>query len=209
MRSGRRRRAAGVAWIWPATRARSSTGDARAARPIDLAALPPHPSPMSRHHLAVVVLPLLSFACAGGGEEPFCELPGELPTVDDVEDGKGAASRDGASWSETASWSATTATVTIGLLDIIVDKDEEGASVRGLFEDGTYPICVRIGERSESVGQANYVEGGFVSDGSHEGSISLLANEDGILVGRFSFSLANPGGTEMTFEDGVFRATER
>jgi hypothetical protein len=150
-------------------------------------------------------------ACAGtdGTAEDFCDLPGDIPTTDDVGDGRGLAQKDGETFNEAGTYSTGSMSVTIGLLDMTVDRTEEGDSVRTLFEDDAFPICVKVRDRSETSGQVNFVDGGFVTDASHTGSVSMLSLEDGILTGRFSFTLANTAGSEMTFEDGVFRVGAR
>jgi hypothetical protein len=151
----------------------------------------------------------LGTGCATGGVEDFCDLPGDVPTTDDVGDGRGTAQKDGASFDEAGTYSTGSMSVTLGLLDMTVDRTEDGDSVRTLFEEESFPICVKVRDRSETSGQVNFVEGGFVTDAEHTGSVSMLSLEDGILTGRFSFTLANTAGTEMVFEDGVFRVGAR
>lgn len=153
--------------------------------------------------------PLLFAACTGPAGEA-CGLEGGLPTTDEVGSGQLLALKDGADFDVTGSWKRPPGgSLTGGSLDIIIEHDGEGAETADLIDNETFPICVPIGARAEDSGQANYVDGGFVSDDSHGGMLAILGTEGGEILGRFSFSLANPAGTEMSFESGIFRVPER
>lgn len=138
----------------------------------------------------------------------LCDLSTELP---DVEDGKGTADRsDGEPFNEEASWKpAPGGSLTIGILDFIIEKEESGSDTDAIIEDGAFPICVRLGERGEKTGSANYPDGGYVTDASHTGSVALLSNDDDLLVGRFQVDLTTTGGDELSFTEGAFSARLR
>ena len=159
-------------------------------------------------HLAISSI--FCIACAGGEEdEEFCQQLGGTPTADEIASGRVTATQDGSSFNETGSWSPTSGSLTGGLLDIIIQKDDSGERTADRVDAGDFPICITIGERSDTVGQANLVEGGYVSDSSHTGSLAIYAEEDGEIVGRFSFTLANTSGDTTVFEEGLFRVSER
>ena len=153
--------------------------------------------------LVVVTLP----GCKEEVEE-ICDLPTALP---DVDDGKATADRsDGEAFSVEASWKpGDGGSLTLGVLDIIIENEESGSDTADIIEDGAFPICVRLGERGEKKGSANYIDGGYVTNAEHTGSVALLGNEDDLLVGRFQIDLANPAGDELSFSDGVFSASLR
>lgn len=162
----------------------------------------------TRAFVAVAIGSLLA-ACPG----PPAELCGQstvLPSDDDVADGRGHATRsDGVDFDEPGTWSAQSLSVTIGTLDMILTNDEGGDDVATLIEAGAFPICIPIGARSEQSGSANLVDGGFVSAADHTGGVAILGRDGDTLLGRFSFDLANPAGTELTFSDGAFRVPQR
>lgn len=158
---------------------------------------------------ALTVFVLATSACASGTTEDFCDLPGDAPTTDEVSDGRGIATKDGASFDEEGSYSTGSMSVTLGLLDMTVDRTEDGDRVRDLFDEGSFPICVVVRDRSETSGQVNLVEGGYVTDANNTGTVSLLSLEDGVLAGRFAFTLANVSGDQTTFEAGAFRVESR
>jgi hypothetical protein len=160
----------------------------------------------------VVVLSLAALAPAlGCPVTPEC---GGLSTeVPDVGDGRGQAERaDGEPFDEDASWApGSNASVTIGLLDMIVAKDATGTDLDTLLEDGALPICVPLADRSDSSGNAVYNESpGFVSDAAHTGNVFILEKDGDFLVGRFQVDLVNSGSAQtLSFDDGVFRARRR
>jgi hypothetical protein len=154
--------------------------------------------------LGLVVL--CSLACPQGVTE-ICGQSTELPVVDD---GFGEATRsDGEAFREAGTWApAPASSITIGTLDMIIANDEAGVVVDDLIADGAFPICVLQGARSETSGQANLVEGGFVTDATHTGGVAILGKEGDTLIGRFSFDLV-AGGTELSFSDGTFSVPQR
>jgi hypothetical protein len=159
--------------------------------------------------LAVAAVASLLVACPGPPAES-CSQSTVLPTDDDVADGRGTATRsDGVAFDEAGSWNPTTLSVTIGTLDMTVPNDETGDLVADLIGAGAFPICIPIGARSEQTGSANLVDGGFVSDANHTGGVAILGRDGNTLLGRFSFDLATPSGTELTFSDGAFRLPQR
>jgi hypothetical protein len=133
------------------------------------------------------------------------------PTADDVVDGRGKATRsDGAEFDEAGSWApAPASSVDLGTLSMIIQYDETGSVVDDLIADGAFPICVPQGERSDTSGQANLVDGGFVTDATHDGGLAILGKEGDVLLGRFGFTLVDQGGTTLTFSEGVFRVPQR
>jgi hypothetical protein len=139
-----------------------------------------------------------------------CDLPVELP---DVESGRGSATRsDGEAFDEDAFWSpGSNASVTIGLLSMVIAKDETGLDFDTLLADGALPICVPQGERSDTSGNSSYSDSpGFVTDAAHSGKVAVLSFDDDVLVGRFEVVVANPGsGATIEFTDGEFSAVRQ
>lgn len=164
----------------------------------------------SSHPLcASLALLVCSFGSACKEEvTEICDLPTSSP---DVADGTGEAKRsDGAAFSEDATWNpGAGGSLTIGVLDMIIEKEESGSDTADIIEDGAFPICVRLGERGETTGSANYIDGGFVTSAGNTGSVAILSNDEDILVGRFAVDLANPQGEELSFTDGAFAARLR
>ena len=144
-------------------------------------------------------------ACDGGDAEA-CGLSTAVP---EVADGRVTATVDGAAFDESGSYSPTTGSFTAGLLDIIISKDENGDDTMALIADESFPICIQLGERSDTSGNANFVEGGFVTDADHTGSLVIAAVADEMIVGRFELTLGNSAGETKTFEDGAFKIPER
>lgn len=160
-----------------------------------------------------VVLVVLVVALAGcpNNLAEVCGLASALPSVDE---GTGSATRSdgGAFAGEPASWSpGTNAAVTIGLLSMVVAKDETGLGFDELVADGALPICVPQGERNDTSGNAIFSEGdAFVTDAAHPGKVALLSLVDDVLVGRFELELVNSGsGQTIAFTEGVFAATRQ
>lgn len=159
--------------------------------------------------LPALVLSLSATGCAGPAGD-VCELSGELPTTDEVGAGRVVADQDGSAFAADGTWKRPPGgSLAAGSLDIIIENDENGDATADLIDAATFPICVQIGARGESSGQANLVSGGYVSDASHGGTLAILGEEDGNLIGRFSFELATPGGDTTVFSDGMFRVPER
>ena len=160
---------------------------------------------MLRFAFASVVA--VSLAGCPGPVEQICGQSTELP---DVADGFGEATRsDGETFREAGTWGpAPSSTIVIGVLTMIIANDETGVVVDDLIADGAFPICVPQADRSETSGQANLVEGGFVTDAEHTGGVAILAKEGDTLIGRFGFDLVSGTG-ELSFSDGVFRVPQR
>jgi hypothetical protein len=143
--------------------------------------------------------------------ETSCGLTVELPTTDDVPSGRGRATRsDGEAFDVAGTWAPSpSSSITLGVLSMVIQFDETGLPVDDLIAEGAFPICVPQGERSERSGQANLVQGGFVTDAQHDGGVAILGREGNDLVGRFAFTLANRDGDTITFSDGTFRIPQR
>ena len=154
------------------------------------------------------LLVVLVFAGCPTELAEVCELSSELPTVDE---GKGSATRSdgGAFTNQQANWSpGTNASITIGLLSMVVAKDETGLGFDELVSSGALPVCVPQGEQSDTSGSSIFSEGGaFVTDAGHVGNVALLSLEDDVLVGRFEVEVVSSDGESITFTDGVFSAT--
>ena len=160
--------------------------------------------------LMAALMSFASIACTGGDEyENFCEQTGGTPSSDEIASGRVTATQDGSTFDEAGTWSATSGSLTGGLLDIIIQQDDSGERTADRIASGDFPICIMVGERSETSGQANLVQGGFVSNASNTGSLAIYAEENDEIVGRFSFSLENTSGEKTVFEDGLFRVGER
>jgi hypothetical protein len=153
-------------------------------------------------------------ACVGlaGCPNELTEVCGLAPELPEVAAGRGQAELDGAPFDQPASWApGSSASVTIGLLDLVIPRDETGLDFDQLLEDAALPFCARLGEQSATVGKA-ILNGSptFVSDSTHTGGVAILARDGDLLVGRFEAELVSPNGDETrTFENGVFQATRR
>lgn len=158
--------------------------------------------------LVLVAVSVLAAAGCPAELTEVCSLPGALP--EDVDEGRGSATLDGAPFEGRATWSpGSDASITIGLLTMSVAKDVTGTDFDELIANGALPICVPQGERSGTSGNAAYNESpGFVTDAANTGSVALLSFENDVLVGRFAFDLVNSGSAQtLEFKDGVFAAT--
>lgn len=158
--------------------------------------------------LAMVVLALS--ACPGFPSE-FCEPPLSTATPD-VGDGTGAATRsDGADFSgEDTSWApGSSGSVTVGLLDMIIAKDQTGTDTESLIADAAFPICVKLAERSETSGSALLNGGSFQTNADHTGDVVIIGETGGFLLGRFAVDLADGSGANLSFTDGQFKARRR
>lgn len=139
------------------------------------------------------------------------EICGVSTATPDVADGTGEAARsDGAGFtSEDASWApGSNASVTVGLLDMIIAKDETGTDTEQLIADGAFPICVRLAERSETRGSALLNGGAFQSNADHTGAVAIIDDQGGLLFGRFAVDLSDGSGN-LSFTDGQFKASRR
>ena len=161
--------------------------------------------------LAVVAASLALLAACPNDLATVCGLSNEAPLI---EEGKGSATRsDGGAFENLpATWSpGGNASVTIGLLSLVVAKDETGFAFDDLVADGALPICVPQGERSDTSGSAIFSEGdAFLSDAAHQGSVALLSLTDDVIVGRFEVEVVRSGSAQtISFTDGVFAATRQ
>lgn len=153
------------------------------------------------------VLLVLS-ACPGFPGE-MCEISTAAP---DVADGTGEATRsDGDAFSgQDASWApGSSGSVTLGLLDMVIAKDQTGTDTEDLIADGAFPFCVTLAERSETSGSALLNGGSFQTNADHTGSVVISGEEGGFLLGRFEVDLADGSGTSLSFTDGQFKARRR
>lgn len=165
------------------------------------------PCPTQRALMVAAALLALS-GCPGFPSE-FCDLSTAAP---DVSDSTGTATRsDGEAFSGVdASWApGSSASVTLGLLDLTIAKDENGVDSEDLIADGAFPICVRLAERSETSGSALLNGGSFATDASHTGSVVIIGEEGGFLLGRFEVDLQDGSGANLSFTDGQFKARRR
>lgn len=158
----------------------------------------------------VLVLPcLLALTACPGFPGEMCGLSTAAP---DVTDGTGEATRsDGESFAaQDASWApGSSGSVTVGLLDMIIAKDEQGTDTEQLIADGAFPICVKLAERSDTSGSALLNGGSFATDAAHTGYVVVSAEEGGFLWGRFEVDLQDGGGANLSFTDGSFKARRR
>lgn len=157
--------------------------------------------------LLLGLLLVVGAGCPGAPTE-ICGQSTELP---DIEEGFGKATRsDGVAFEEEGTWAAApSSSVVIGVLTMIIANDDEGLVVDDLISDGAFPICVPQAARSETAGAANFVDGGFVTDDTNKGGLAILGKDGDVLIGRFSFDMAAPGGDTLSFDDGVFRLPQR
>ena len=140
------------------------------------------------------------------------EVCGISTAAPDVGDGVGEATRsDGASFSDQdASWApGSSASVTVGLLDMIIAKDQTGTDTEDLIADGAFPICVKLAERSETSGSALLNGGSFQSNADHTGAVVISDEEGGFLLGRFAVDLTDGSGANLSFSDGQCKARRR
>lgn len=165
------------------------------------------------HRLLVSFVGLLAtpalLACGPGAEE-VCGVRSAIPTADEVPDGTGSASLDGATFANSASWApGPSSSLDIGTLSIIIALDESGTDTTDLLGRRAFPICVPIGERSPVMGSATY-DGSYLTNATHTGSLGILDESNGVLIGRFKVDLVdNNDGSTISFTDGAFRAERR
>lgn len=161
--------------------------------------------------VATALLTLHLAACGPADPVEVCGLPGAAPTADDVQNGFGEALRDGQAFREAGSWGAAPqASIDIGTLSLMIPFDETGTAVSDLIARRAFPICIPLGERSDTVGAGNLVEGAYITDAQRKGAVAILGEEGGFLQGRFELDLFSPSrGEETSFRDGVFRLERR
>lgn len=156
---------------------------------------------------------VLAFGLAGCPADltEVCSLSGAAP--ENVEAGNGSATLDGAPFDGPATWSpGSSASITIGLLTMIVAKDVTGTEFDQLIADNALPICVPQGDRSDTSGNSALNDSpAFTTDAEHRGNVALLSFKDDVLTGRFQLELVNPDSATdtRTFDDGVFAATRQ
>jgi hypothetical protein len=154
---------------------------------------------------------LLSLALVGCGPDinNACGLTGGIPSEDEAPSGRLVATLDGQPFSQAATWSdGPNGSLDSGTLTAIITVDQSGTDVPDLIGRRAFPICVPLGERSETSGQATF-DGSFVTNASNTGNLSILDEADGIIVGRIAVTLGEAGGDTHVFADGAFRATLR
>jgi len=155
------------------------------------------------------LLTALCFACDGAPGD-FCGASDQVPTEDEVAAGQGVATLDGDAFSSEGTWGAgPSASIDLGVLSMTIVNDETGAETEDLITRGAFPICVLLGNRSETSGSANYIQGGFVTSDDVGGSVSILDIQGSNILGRFNVDLQNGGGESMSFTDGVFNVPQR
>lgn len=139
-----------------------------------------------------------------------CGISGGLPPEGAPADGTLDATLDGAAFSQgDATWSDdSNGSLVAGTLTMVIAVDETGTSVGELVGRRAFPICVPLGERSETSGQATF-DSAFVTSASSTGSLSILDEQAGVITGRFQVNLSSGGGETRAFSDGVFRARLR
>lgn len=163
----------------------------------------------------LIVLVCLSWApVACGPEAPAdaCGLSSAAPTEEEVVNGFLRATTDEGPFSEMGSWSSgSNGDITAGTLSMIIANDESGSSVSELVGRGAFPICVPLGERSPSSGNATF-DSRFVTDAARVGMVAILGEDGGMLFGRFEVELKDGSGVSadtFAFRDGSFRLPAR
>ena len=142
-------------------------------------------------------------------------MPAAVPDTDEVSEGNFVAdftTPDGSeeAFSQRGSWGpGPSASIEAGVLSIIIARDESGVDVTDLIERGAFPICIPLRDRSETSGQANYVDGGFVTNDGATGNLTILAREGDHIVGRFEAIMENTQGGELSFSSCAFRIPQR
>ena len=153
-----------------------------------------------------------SFVLVGCGPslDNACGLSGGVPGDGAPAAGTLQASLDGSPFTQAdATWSDdSNGSLVAGTLTIVIAVDETGTSVGELVGRRAFPICVPLGERSETSGQATF-DSAFVTSATSTGSLSILDEADGVITGRFQVDLTSGGGDARAFDDGVFRASLR
>lgn len=156
--------------------------------------------------LLATLLALGALACGPDSPPDVCGLSGVKPETDEVLDGFASAQRDGEAWQEAGTWSpGPNAALNLGLLILTVAADETGTETTDLVARRAFPICIPLGLRSETSGNASF-DGRFLTDASHGGSVAILGEQGGHLLGRFELELKDNNGTDTTaFTEGAFR----
>lgn len=166
----------------------------------------------ARHFFALAGMTLVAMGCGGESPADACGLSGTPPSEEEVVNGFLRAATDEGNFSEMGSWSSgSNGDITAGTLSMIIANDESASAVSELVGRGAFPICVPLGERSPSSGNATY-DSRFVTDASHTGMVAILGEDAGMLFGRFEVELKDgSGGSTDTFafREGVFRLPAR
>jgi hypothetical protein len=151
----------------------------------------------------------LSIACGPDGAD-VCGVSSVDPDDSEIADGMGEALLDGSAFSNMASWApGPNSSLDIGTLSMIIAFDETGTQTTDLLERRAFPICVPLGERSDTSGSAAY-DGPYLTNATQNGGVALLGEEGGVLSGRFALDLVhNVDGSVISFTEGVFRAERR
>lgn len=163
----------------------------------------------------VLVTSFTGLAGCGPDGEEFCGLSAALPEESEVSDGNLRADFTTAEGSEEdfnerGTWGpGPSASIEAGFLSLIVARDDTGSDVTELIERGAFPICIPLRDRSDTSGQANYVEGGFVTNNNATGNLSILERDGNNIVGRFEALLENTQGEALSFTSGAFNVPQR
>jgi hypothetical protein len=158
--------------------------------------------------MSIALTSLLLSACGPGGAD-VCGLSGVVPTTADVLDGRARGSQDGTAFDIGGTWApGPSGSIDIGTLSMVIAVDETGTDVGDLVGRRAFPICIPLGERSETSGNASW-DGSYITDSSHTGAVAILDEDAGFLAGRFEVTLLESGGAMTAFTDGVFRLPQR
>lgn len=169
---------------------------------------------MLRDLSALLLVTTFFVGCGPDGEE-FCGLSAAVPEESEVTEGNLRAdftTAEGSeeNFAERGTWGpGPSASIEAGFLSLIVARDETGSDVTDLIERGAFPICIPLRDRSDSSGQANYVEGGFVTNNNATGNLSILGRDGNSIIGRFEALLENTQGQSLSFTDGAFHVPQR
>lgn len=171
-------------------------------------------TPVPGHILQCPALALLLAAPIALGACPNfpSEMCGITTAAPEVADATGEATRSDSDdfTGQDASWApGSSASLTIGLLDMIIVKDQTGTDTEDLIADAAFPICVKLAEQSETSGSALLNGGSFATDAGHTGAVVIVAEEGGFLAGRFEVDLVDGSGANLSFSDGAFKARRR
>jgi hypothetical protein len=157
----------------------------------------------------VVAIGMMMMALwVGGCPAPatLCDLSTAPVTDDEAAQGQGSGVRsDDVTLRGTSSWRAEPVTnLVVGDMSFEgFTTDENGADVLELISNAAFPLCIRLGERDATNGNAT-VPPAFVTNATNQGVLVLTDNRDGALGGRFAVDFDG-----MTVSDGVFRASQR
>jgi hypothetical protein len=159
--------------------------------------------------LAGALLPAL--ACGPLPPGDACGLPGALP---ELGDGQIRYTRDNVphQGDEGGYKLDFPHDLVLGSLTLNARLDDDGAAVKARVEGGDFPVCVPLDDQGDGSGYALLEDssGSFSTTAEHTGTLSLLALEGEILVGRFALeALRNGGSATTSIVDGAFRLRPR